>query len=416
MLNTVYQKYMSYLNYMGDMFTKHIYDLSSNFINYIYTEYSRKFLFKRPLDGYVLQNEFMNVYPDTSYEVMTRCMDFINMYVFLCPFNIISQSYISYGGKILVNDPYLITLIMDEEDYFECMMMLGFFKHIKTCTEEFNMLFYDTFLDNYIGINNLLMSYDSVYNGFPTNLDNDLRYTEIKPILDKTYRDTWQDTIRKLYMFLDRLDAFLREDTANNHIYYQPNSMITLDDYEEYAKVNYNMFDSIQNQAYDLSSYVNVLPEHRATAAECIGNYISEVLSSMFPDVSPYPTDDDPSIQTLDNIVFIFSLKDIIYDMRTIHTASGSNYSNVLAPNLLEIMYHRIGPLTINGKLFVEPVQWEDFIEIVNNVITYYFIMILAHTISRYIKFDNDYITNRIVAHLHHTMYKEAIQNGRIHS
>lgn len=416
MLNTVYQKYMSYVNYIGNMYAKHIYDLSSNFLNYIYNEYSRKFLFKRPLDGYVLQNEFVTIYPSISYDLMTKCMDFVNMYIFLCPFNIIGQSYISYGGKILVNDPYIVSLIMDEDDYYECIEMLGFFKHIKTCPEEFNILFYDVFLDNYIGINNLLMSYDSVYNGFPTNLDNDLRYTEIKPILDKTYRDTWQETLRKLYIFLDRIDLFLREETSNNHIYYQPNSIITLDDYEEYAKVNYNMFDSIQGQAYDLSSYVNVLPEYRSLASECIGNYIAEILSSMFPDVSAFPPDDDPSIQSLDNIVYIYSLKDMVYDMRTMHTTNGSSYSNTLAPNLLEIMLTRIGPYTINGKLFVEPVQWEDFIEIVNNVITYYFIMILAHSISRSIKFDNDYITNRLVTHLHHTMYKEAINNGRIYS
>ena len=414
MWNLIYYKYLSYVNVTSQE-SQFIYDLSNNFINYIQTEYRTKFLFRRPLDGHVIQSEFVKLYPHVPYDIAIKCFDFINMYIFLCPFNIIGLSYISYGGKLLTNDVYLNNIMLDDYTYFEIVDNLGFLNNIKKDMESFNILFYDKFLDNYLGVSNLLMSYDSVYNGFPTNLENDLRYTEIQPILDKTYRDTWQSYIAKIYKFLDLLDTALIEECNMNHLYFQPDSIVTLDDYEEYTRLNYHIYDSIQGQAYDLSSYINVLPEHRALAAEYIGNYISTVLSAMFPDVSPAPTDDDPALQTKDNRVFIYSLKDMLYDARTLHTTSGSSYSNALAPNLLEVLINVIAPRTINGKIFVESVQWEDFIEVVNNVITYYFIMILAHSIAKYAKFDKNHITSRLVAYMHSLLFREGVQNGRIY-
>lgn len=421
MWQLVSSRYLGYLNYINNPELTRVYSICTEFLTYIQTKYSTIFLFRRPLDYYVIMEEFNTYYVNLDYTTKTKCLDFINLYIMLCPFNFIGRSYIMYGGKLLVNDPTLNGVILDSEKYTACIKSIGFLNTIyyDIPMEEFNTLFYDIFLSNYIDVDSLLMT-NLEYKGYPSELEPQFPWEEhniLRSKFDQTHKDRYKETIRKIYQFLKVLDTALYEETKQLQYIEYPNSLLTLDDYEPYisASGEYVFNDFITSQAYSLSSYINILPEHKSIATNIIANYIVQVSASMFPDIPCIPDEDDPGLKKDElNIPVIYSLENILYDTRTFYNHT-SSYSYQLGPNIINDLINHLSGYAVSNSLLVEDLTWDDFIDMVNNVITYNFIMVLANTLSKSVVYTGeDHVRTKFISYVHHILLKEAFTSGKI--
>lgn len=417
MWQLISSRYLNYLNYINNPTLTRINEICTSFISYIQNKYSTLFIFRRPLDYYSLMEEFNTYYADLDYTTKAQCLDFINLYIMLCPFNFIGRSYMMYGGKLLINDPTLNAVILDNEQYTACIQNIGFlntqFNNIPV--EEFNSIFYDMFLSNYLDIDSLSMT-NMEYKDYPSNLET-LYPWESATDFDQTHKDRFKETIRKLYQFLRELDNALYEESKMIRGLEYPNALVTLEDYEVYvtASGQYVFSDFITSQAYSISSYVNVLPEYKSMTTSIIANYIVKVLESMFPDIPCIPDDDDPGFKRDElNIPVIYSLENIVYDTRTFYNHT-SSYSYQLGPNIINDLKETLIGYTVTCDFLVDGITWDDFIDMINNTITYNFITILAHSLSRSVAYSGeDYVRTRFISYIHHTLLKEAFTRGKI--